>query len=86
MVQLFNVHVPNNSTIQLIFDEFTKLQKQSFTEFSQKVLSKLTSQGVNSEVVLNILNSSWSTVDFMVSHDCLKTKHLRYEFFKKHLH
>lgn len=33
-IKLFvKFHVPN-STIQLIFDEFTKLQKQSFTEFS----------------------------------------------------
>lgn len=85
-IKLFvKYHVPN-STIQLVFDEFSKLQKQSFSEFSQKVLSKLTHQGLSSEVVLNILNSSWSTVDFMVSHECLKTKHLRYEFFKKHLH
>ena len=85
-IKLFvKFHVPN-STIQLIFDEFTKLQKQNFAEFSQTIFSKFTSQGLSSDVVANILNSSWNTMDFIISYECLKTKHLRYEFFKKHLH
>lgn len=68
----------------LLFREFNKFQlhKQSLAEFSLNGLPMSTSQCVSREIVLSILNSSWSILDFTVAHKSLEAKNVSFEFLK----